>query len=225
LFSAARRPLGLTRFPSSAAAAPLKNNNAALAQFPPGCHGVLGANNVRIHNHGEGGQREAFHNLICCLQDCWSFCKQIHFPTGASEQFSNDVRSFEAATKETNRHGLTLAVGLAASVRNVFSFPQLQFPPPRLSTNGNASVILKRPPSNTALHAQLVMELGGLAERFLRDQIASHLPCCFDRDGRATRNPPWVARFAIHGGGVCPECEKLRKKNPQRDFGASLNMP
>ena len=46
----------------------------------------------------------------------------------------------------------------------------------------------------------------------------------FDRQGTVTPKPPWIARFAIHGDGVCPECVESRQAPSQpgepRSFAA-----
>ena len=46
----------------------------------------------------------------------------------------------------------------------------------------------------------------------------------FDRHGALARKPPWIARFALHGDGVCPECVEPRQEPPQpgepRSFAA-----
>ena len=34
----------------------------------------------------------------------------------------------------------------------------------------------------------------------------------FDRQRTISQKPPWIARFAIHGDGVCPECVEPRQE-------------
>ena len=46
----------------------------------------------------------------------------------------------------------------------------------------------------------------------------------FDRHRTITQKPPWIARFAIHGDGVCAECienqQDPRQASPSRSLGA-----
>jgi hypothetical protein len=43
-----------------------------------------------------------------------------------------------------------------------------------------------------------------------------HCPMWFDRHGTTVPKPRWIARFAIHGDGVCPRCAEGTKR-PARD--------